>query len=61
MNTLANTTRQSALSATAGAGSRVRSLRIATRRIAEWWSDDAMSAQFSSARERDQRLLRRSR
>jgi hypothetical protein len=59
MNSLANATRQPIRSATASAGSRVRSLRSATRRVAEWCADDAMSAQFSSLREQDRRLLRR--
>jgi hypothetical protein len=56
MNTIATSTRQLTRTATV----RGSSLRTTVRRLAAWWSDDAVSAHFAAARERDQRLLRRS-
>jgi hypothetical protein len=61
MNSIANTAHQRTRSVTAGAGSRVRTLRSTARRVAAWWSDDAVSAQFTSARERDHQLQLRAR
>ena len=58
MNSIATTTRQITRT-TAAAGTRGGSLRAATRRIAGWWNDDAVSARFSAARAHDERLLRR--
>jgi hypothetical protein len=59
MNTHAQTTHQLTRSATTSDDSRVRPVRVAARRLASWWNDDAMTAHFSAARERDQRLLQR--
>lgn len=60
MNTIATTTRPTVQSTTSVQGSpQASSLRAATRRLVAWWSDDAVSAGFSSAREHDQRLLQR--
>jgi hypothetical protein len=59
MNAIDTSTRQLARTATARGSVRVRSLRASARRLAAWWGDDAISAHFSEARERDQRLLRR--
>jgi hypothetical protein len=59
MNTIDTRTRPFTRTAAARGGQRVRPLRASARRIAAWWRDDAMSAHFSEARERDQRLLRR--
>jgi uncharacterized protein YukE len=55
MNAIATSTRQLTRTATA----RGSSLRGTARRLAAWWTDDSVSAHFSAARERDQRLLRR--
>jgi hypothetical protein len=59
MNTHAQTTHQLTRGATTSDDSRVRTVRVAARRLASWWNDDAVSAHFSAARERDQRLLQR--
>ena len=59
MNTHAQTTHTLTRSTATSSDSRIRTLRVATRRLASWWSDDAVSAHFSAARERDQRLLQR--
>ena len=59
MNTHAQTTHQLTRGATTSDDSRVRAVRVAARRLASWWNDDAVSAHFSAARERDQRLLQR--
>jgi hypothetical protein len=60
MNTLADSTRthRTTLAATTQAPN-PRSLRASARRIAGWWAADPMSAGFSAARERDERLLQR--
>jgi hypothetical protein len=59
MHTHAHATHPRTRSAAARGTPRVLVLRAVTRRLADWWNDDAMSARFSAARERDQRLLRR--
>jgi hypothetical protein len=60
MNTFAGNTRshRPAMTATTRAASS-RSLRASVRRIAGWWAADPMSASFSAARGRDERLLQR--
>jgi hypothetical protein len=55
MNAIPTSTRQLTRTATA----RGSSVRATVRRLAAWWNDDTVSAHFSAARERDQRLLRR--
>jgi hypothetical protein len=55
MNAIPTSTRQLTRTATA----RGSSVRATVRRLAAWWNDDTVSAHFSTARERDQRLLRR--
>jgi hypothetical protein len=57
MNTVADSTRTHRTTVTAG--TRAASLRSSARRLAGWWAADPMSASFSAARERDQRLLGR--
>jgi hypothetical protein len=59
MNTHAHATHPLTRSVATSNDSPVRSLRVAVRRLASWWNDDAVSARFSAARERDQRLLQR--
>jgi hypothetical protein len=59
MNTHAHTTHPLTRSAVASDDSRTRTLRVAVGRLASWWSDDAVTAHFTAARERDQRLLYR--
>ena len=59
MNTQAQTTHPLTRRAATTGDSRIRSLRVSARRLASWWHDDAVTAHFSAARERDQRLLQR--
>jgi hypothetical protein len=59
MNTHAHATHPLTRNAATTNDSRVRSLRVAVSRLASWWGDDAVTARFTAARERDQRLLDR--
>lgn len=60
MNTLADRTRPHRTTVTAATcAASPRSLRSSALRLAGWWAADPMSASFSAARERDQRLLQR--
>jgi hypothetical protein len=60
MNTFANSTRRLGrqITRTQRDDSSGTSVAGVARRLATWWSDDPMTATFSSERERDERLLR---
>jgi hypothetical protein len=59
MNTFANSTRRIGREIAITTETTSNPLTGAARRLAAWWSDDAVTSSFSAERERDQRMLRR--
>ena len=59
MNTFANTTRRTGRQIASTTDTPNHPILGLARRLADWWSDDAVTTTFSAERERDVRMLRR--
>jgi hypothetical protein len=59
MNTFAHSTRRTGRQIASTTDTHSNPIIGLARRLADWWSDDAVTTTFSAERERDGRMLRR--